>query len=92
MAEVLRWQTVKNRKDHRCPLCGRIIPKGSQMTVAAWADGGTVYSSRFCGTCERYWREELNGEELSIGSDFPIYGDDKDTWEKIKAEEEPATK
>lgn len=84
MAEVLRWETVKTRKPHRCPLCGRTIPKGKQMVSAAWADGGKAYSEKFCKTCEEYWRNELNGEEISFGCDFPIYGDDKETWDKIR--------
>ena len=84
MADVLRWQTVKTRKDHKCALCGRIIPKGSTMIVAAWADDGQAFSERFCITCERYWNEELSGEEIDFNFDFPIYGDDKETWEKIR--------
>ena len=88
MADILRWETVKTRKDHKCELCGRIIQKSSSMIAAAWADGGEAYSLRFCIPCERYWKEALNGEEISIGNDFPIYGDDEETWEKIRREEE----
>ena len=86
MAQVLRWKTVKTRKDYKCPLCGRIIPKCSDMITAAWADGGSVFSERFCTPCEQYWLNELNGKEIYFGMDFPIYGDDKETWDKIVLE------
>jgi hypothetical protein len=88
MADVLRWQTVKTRKDHKCPLCGRTIPAGEKMTVGAWADGGHVFSYRFCVPCERYWQEELSGEEICFEHDSPIYHDDFETWEKIRKEVE----
>ncbi|MDD5018079.1 MAG: hypothetical protein PHO15_08290 [Eubacteriales bacterium] len=87
MSDVLRWQTVKTRKDHKCPLCGRLIPKGSFMVVAAWADGGSVFSDRFCIPCERYWKEELNSEEVYFDGEL-IYGEDKETWDKIRREVE----
>lgn len=86
MSTVLRWNSVRTRKDHKCPLCGRVISKSSPMIVAAWADGGTVFSERFCLTCERYWREILHGEEICFERDCPIYQDDYSTWERIKQE------
>jgi len=83
MSEILRWQTVKTRKPHECRLCGRTIPTGQNMIVAAWADDGTVFSQRFCLTCEEYWRSELNSEELYSDMDT-VYGDDFETWDKIR--------
>lgn len=82
MSEVLRWDIVKNRKPHKCRLCGRTIPAGKQMIVGAWADGGTVFSERFCQVCEEYWRSELHSEEISF--DDTIYGSDFEAWDAIR--------
>lgn len=82
MSEVLRWDVVKNRKPHKCRLCGRIIPTGQQMIVAAWADDGTVFRERFCPVYEEYWRSELGGGEISF--DDTIYGSDFEAWDAIR--------
>jgi hypothetical protein len=86
MSVILHWQTVKNRKPHKCPLCGRTIPKDEYMISAAWADGGTVWGEKICLVCEEYWHSELNGEEFSF--DDLIYGNDFETWDKIRKEME----
>jgi hypothetical protein len=83
VSEILHWDTVKTRKPHKCPLCHRIIPKGDLMVSAAWADGGTVWSEKFCLVCKEYWRSELNSEEIYSDWDT-IYGDDFETWDKIR--------
>jgi len=83
VSEVLRWDTVSIRKPCKCPLCGRTMPIKSRMVSAAWADGGTVFSEKFCRVCEEYWRSELNGEETTFDGD-PIYGDDFETWETMR--------
>jgi hypothetical protein len=86
MSNILRWSVVRTRKDHQCSLCDRVIPKGNHMVSAAWADAGTVWGSQFCLVCDQYWRHVLHSEEISF--DDPIYGDDKETWDKIRREME----
>ena len=86
MADILRWQTVKTRKPHKCWGCGKAYPAGSELTHAAYADGGTVYDCYWCPTCEEYMHRYFeSGDECSEGK---IYENDAEGWEKLKSEME----
>ena len=86
MSDVLRWQPVVTRKPCKCPLCRREIPIKSKMIVAAWADGGRVFSEKFCTVCEEYWRCVISGEEITF--DEYIYGDDFESRDLIRKQQE----
>jgi len=86
MADLLKWDKVKTRKEHKCGACRRTFPKGSNLISAAWANDGTVYGYYVCPTCAEYWRKELHNEEVYF--DEPIYGDDFATWVQIREQME----
>jgi hypothetical protein len=84
MSDILRWETRKIRKPHRCFGCGKEYPVGTEMVNSAYADGGTVSSCYWCKTCQEYMRRYFEyGDETGYGE---IYGNDREGWEEINAE------
>lgn len=84
MADILRWETRKIRKPHRCFGCGKVYPPGTQMANAAYADDGSVDSCYWCETCEEYMHRYFEyGDETGPGE---IYANDPEQWERLKAE------
>lgn len=86
MADILRWETRKTRKAHRCWGCHKVYPSGSKLVNAAYADGGSVFDCYWCPTCEEYMNRHFEyGDEIGEGE---IYENDPEGWEQIKAETE----
>ena len=86
MSDILRWQTVKTRKPHRCWGCGKSYPARTEMISAAYADGGTVFGCYWCETCEEYIHQHFeSGDECGYGD---IYANDPEGWEALKKETE----
>ena len=84
MSDILRWETRKTRKPHRCFGCGNEYPTGTEMVNAAYVDGGTVDSCYWCHTCQEYMgRYFRDGDETGYAE---IYLNDREEWEKINAE------
>lgn len=84
MADILRRQTVKTRKPHRCWGCGKEYPAGSEMANAAYVDGGRAFSCYWCKTCEGYMQQNFEpGDECGCGE---IYENDPDGWNEIHAD------
>ena len=87
MSAILRWQTVKARKPHRCFGCGKTYPAGTLMISAAYADGGQAYGCYWCETCREYMQENFAyGDEVT--QEGEIFDNDREGWEEIKAKQE----
>ncbi|SHN77392.1 hypothetical protein [Desulfitobacterium chlororespirans] len=86
MSDILRWDTVKTRKPHKCFGCGKIYPVGTMMVNAAYADGESAWSCYWCETCREYMRRYFEpGDEVGEGE---ILDNDLEGWEELRAEME----
>lgn len=84
MSDILRWETRKTRKPHRCFGCSKAYPAGTEMVSAAYADCGSVSSCYWCATCEEYMRRYFEpGDEVGYGE---IYENDPEQWNQLKEE------
>lgn len=54
MSELLRQDTVKTRKPHRCWGCLDTIPVGTMTRVDVSIDMGQVFSCYFCEICDKF--------------------------------------
>lgn len=84
MGAILRWETRKTRKPHRCFGCGKEYPAGTKMVNAAYADEGSVDSCYWCATCLEYVRRYFEYDDEVF--EHEIYENDPDGWEGIRKE------
>ena len=84
MSEILHWKEVKTRKPHRCFGCQKTYPAGTEMTHAAYADGGSVDGCYWCETCVEYMARYFEpGDETGQGE---IYYNGPEQWDALNAE------
>lgn len=53
MIKTIKKRAVKIRTPHVCFGCGREFSKGVEMEYSFQEDGGVVFSSYLCGTCQK---------------------------------------
>ena len=84
MSQILTWKEVNTRKAHRCFGCAKEYPEKSKMIYSSYADGGTVQSNYWCPVCVEYMHRYFeSGDEIGYSD---IYSNDREGWEKLKAE------
>jgi hypothetical protein len=71
---ILKFGTVKARKNHRCELCDNIIPRGAQYQFQSIKDEGSIYNWRECLDCYKIVSEnmdffKINNYEYEINKD-----------------------
>lgn len=82
---IVAQKTVTARKPRKCWGCAREFPKGSKFSRITTADGGSIYATYWCETCNQWWAEFGYGDDEGV--EFGALRDDED-WVKLQKETE----
>lgn len=82
MSYVIRRETPKARKQHRCDLCGRVIDCGEEyLRLWSLSDDGP-YTWKECAHCQALWAVYSFSELLWYDEDYGYTPEDiRDGWE-----------
>ncbi|WP_226035671.1 hypothetical protein [Aquibacillus saliphilus] len=81
---VLKTKKVNTRKTHDCHGCGHSYPAKTKMRYVVSQDGGDIYSSYYCKTCDEVLDKIYDYVDLDNGIIFGSVKDwDMSLWEDI---------